>query len=194
MSDTLDLDGIIIELVPEGLTQSTSLNKAKLLIFRDKKSGRHLPVLINSKEYDLIYNAFVKHDFSSLDLFHKLSEVFNIGICSVFISLGEKPGDISAIMGLDQFHEDCTKDFMGEINVNIAEGFVAALMMKAPIYITAMDFARLYNREMGDGRIAIPVASMPRDLLQEALNQAVEGENFELASVLRDEIKKRDEK
>lgn len=188
-----NLKGVIIELVPEGLTQSTSLNKARLIIFRDKDSGRHLPVLINSENYALIYRAFVKNDYRAMGLFKKLTEAFDIHLAGVFLTRDEGDTEMFAVLALVLRHPD-GKVMTKELRVSMAEGFTAAMITGASFYITRYDFEQLYNREMDGGRIAIPVAAMPRDLLQEALNQAVEGENFELASVLRDEIKKRDDK
>ena len=40
--------------------------------------------------------------------------------------------------------------------------------------------------------MALPLAAMSNNLLKEALKSAVEDDNFELASVLRDELNKRD--
>lgn len=187
------LKGVIIELVPEALTQSTSLNKARLIIFRDKDSGRHLPLLISDENFELIFRAFVKNDYSSMKLFSKMARAFSIQLAGVFLVRDEDNGEVYAMLALVERHSDNTL-ITRELRVSLAEGFTAALMMGASFFITRHDFDHLYNREMDGGRVAIPVAAMPRDLLQEALNQAVEGDNFELASVLRDEIRKRDEK
>ena len=41
--------------------------------------------------------------------------------------------------------------------------------------------------------MALPLAAMTEQLLEEALQAAVEEENFELAGILHDELKKRSE-
>lgn len=46
-------------------------------------------------------------------------------------------------------------------------------------------------RETGDGTYSIPVNSVNIEALKEALKRAVEDENYELASQLRDEIERR---
>lgn len=79
------------------------------------------------------------------------------------------------------------------LNVEIANGLAAAIEKGCPIFIFSEEFERLYSRQDGEGKVAIPLSSMGKDLLAEALRQAVETENFELASQLRDEMKKRDE-
>ena len=47
-------------------------------------------------------------------------------------------------------------------------------------------------RQQGEGQVSMPITAMNQRLLQEALNAAVAEENFELASVLRDEIRQRE--
>lgn len=54
------------------------------------------------------------------------------------------------------------------------------------------EFDLLYSRQNGEGQVAVPITAMSGDLLKEALRQAVESENFELASQLRDELKSRE--
>ena len=46
-------------------------------------------------------------------------------------------------------------------------------------------------REIGEGMYSIPVNSVSVEALKEALKRAVEDENYELASQLRDEIERR---
>ena len=42
--------------------------------------------------------------------------------------------------------------------------------------------------------VALPIMSLPDSLLQKALDKAVEEENYEGASFIRDEMKRREEK
>ena len=46
-------------------------------------------------------------------------------------------------------------------------------------------------REVGNGTYSMPVNSVSIEALKEALKRAVEDENYELASQLRDEIERR---
>ena len=60
-----------------------------------------------------------------------------------------------------------------------------------PITIGEALLEHQYMREVGDGMYSIPVNSVSVDALKEALKRAVEDENYELASQLRDEIERR---
>ena len=53
-------------------------------------------------------------------------------------------------------------------------------------------FEEQINRQKGEGQVSMPITAMNKKLLEEAMHAAVEEENFELASVLRDEIKMRE--
>jgi len=180
-----------IEIVPEGLTKSTTLQKAQLLIFKEKGGTRHLPILINTEEYRRVYQTLAKDDYSSMAPLKRLADLFNIRLDGVFFCLGGEKGELCTLLGLSKSSED-GDDEKQILREDIPNGLTAGLLMAAPFFISATTFNLLYNHETHDGQVAIPIAIMPEDLLQEALEQAVAGDNFELASVLRDEIKSRD--
>ena len=46
-------------------------------------------------------------------------------------------------------------------------------------------------REVGGGSVSLPINSLNVALLKEALENAIREENYELASQLRDELKRR---
>ena len=66
-----------------------------------------------------------------------------------------------------------------------------ALQVGVPFYVTIGDALQFVAGESSDGRVAVPIRNMPEELLQEAIGQAVAGDNFELASALRDELRRR---
>ena len=53
-------------------------------------------------------------------------------------------------------------------------------------------FSTRFNKEVMS--VALPIMSLPDSLLQKALDKAVEEENYEGASFIRDEMKRREEK
>ena len=55
-----------------------------------------------------------------------------------------------------------------------------------------MDSEHLHD--MGDGRFSVPITSVSLEMLEEALQAAVEREEYEQASQLRDEIRRRKQK
>lgn len=76
-------------------------------------------------------------------------------------------------------------------NCKAAVGLVLAYTFDAPITIKEELLEQQYMREMGDGVYSMPINSVNIEALEEALKRAIEDENYELASRLRDEIERR---
>lgn len=68
---------------------------------------------------------------------------------------------------------------------------ILACTFDCPITISEALLEKQYMREVGNGMYSIPVNSVNIEALREALKRAVEEENYELASQLRDEIRRR---
>ena len=66
-----------------------------------------------------------------------------------------------------------------------------ALTYGCPIYIRSQLFEQQYVRELGEGVVSFPINALSLELLEDVLRTAVENENYELASQIRDEIKRR---
>ena len=77
------------------------------------------------------------------------------------------------------------------IAVPMAEAVVAALDMRIPLWMERTQFEKQTIRQPSNDSMALPLAAMTEQLLEEALQAAVEEENFELAGILHDELKKR---
>ena len=87
---------------------------------------------------------------------------------------------------------DATSDVEPQyISCPFVEGVAFALQVGVPFYVTIGDALQFVAGESSDGRVAVPIRNMPEELLQEAIGQAVAGDNFELASALRDELRRR---
>lgn len=71
------------------------------------------------------------------------------------------------------------------------EGLILATTFGVPITIFEPLLEQQYMRELGEGRYSVPVNTMNLEVLRQALKQAVNDENYELAAQLRDEIEKR---
>lgn len=72
-----------------------------------------------------------------------------------------------------------------------ADCLILAYTFDCPITIGETLLGQQYMREVGEGMYSIPVNSVNIEALREALKRAIEEENYELASQLRDEIKRR---
>ena len=80
---------------------------------------------------------------------------------------------------------------ISKVPVKSREALSLAYTFGCPITINNELLEQQYMREVGDGTYSIPVNSVNIEALEEALQRAVEDENYELASQLRDEIERR---
>lgn len=86
----------------------------------------------------------------------------------------------------------CNRISLDTLPLRAADAVLLSLAADIPLYIET----RLMQRQSvrfaeGTGGIAIPVNTLSTDMLEEALKKAIAQENYELASQLRDEKKKR---
>lgn len=72
-----------------------------------------------------------------------------------------------------------------------ADALAVALAFDCPVTIHEKLFEKQYMREVSNGTYSIPLNSVHLEALQETLQRAVENEDYELASLLRDEIERR---
>lgn len=174
-----------VELIPEGLTRGVSLQEAYFLMLRDKEGKRFLPALLDKEEYEQIILAINQKKYPSTRLMSLLAHRYNIKLESVHVFYPPH-GNLSASL---IFNNQVTTE---RIACDIAEGIIAALNNNSPILMQRSMFEEQILRQKGEGQVSMPITAMNMKLLEEALQAAVEQENFELASVLRDEIKLRE--
>ena len=78
------------------------------------------------------------------------------------------------------------------VPIRVSDGVLLSLIARLPLFIEQ----NLMNRQsvkykQGTSGVAIPVNTLSNDMLKEALETAISDENYELASHLRDEIRRR---
>lgn len=79
--------------------------------------------------------------------------------------------------------------------IRVSDGVLLAYVAQLEIYMDEALFMRQSAPTKGDNRgMPIPINVLSDDMLQQALAKLVEDEQYELASVLRDEINKRKQK
>ena len=174
-----------VELIPEGLTRGVSLQEAYFLMLREKEGTRYLPSLLNQDEYEQILSAIQNKQFFRTRLMSRLAHRFNIHLEAVHVFYTPQ-GTLSATLVFNQ------AETTEKMPCDIAEGIASALENQCPILILRNKFEEQILRQKGEGQVSLPIAAMNKKLLEEALKAAVSEENFELASVIRDEIRKRE--
>ena len=168
----------------EGLTRGTELKDAFILLFREKDGTRVLPVLIDEDEFETILHAAKENDYTRSRLMNRLAGRLGMPMRGIRVTLPAN-GHASALIDFDRNGE------LVSIQTSVAEAVVSALEAKAPMWLPAEEVSRRLNSLAGDGMMRVPVTAMSNELLQAALRSAVEDDNFELATVLRDELRKR---
>lgn len=175
-----------IELTPEGLTQGTTLTDVFLLIMRESEGSRHLPLILDKQGFQLICQALENQHFPETKLMGKLARVFAITPRRVVVRYTQAGHFFATI-----FWQQAGSNDEHILNTELAQGIATSLEQGCPIVVYREEFNRLHNRQSKEGQVAIPLTAMSGDLLKEALRLAVESDNFELASQLRDEINSR---
>lgn len=83
-------------------------------------------------------------------------------------------------------------DTLEPIQVNVTDALLLAYISQIPVYISESLMKKQsveYKRNVQG--MAIPLNALTDDMLQRALSKAIQDENYELASHLRDEMKRR---
>lgn len=81
-----------------------------------------------------------------------------------------------------------------QLNSRTSDAIALALRFKRPIYTTEEIMEAEHLHDLGEGKFSVPITSVSVEMLEDALQKAIENEEYEQASQLRDEIRKRKEK
>ncbi len=174
------------ELTIEGITRGKELKDAFILILRKKDGTEIFPVLIDEKGFNLIMNALRHKDFTCSHLMHKLAG--RVGMTMIGVRVMQPAnGNTQALLDFELINE------VVSITVPVEEAVVAALEAHAALWVNSESFQRITRAQSNKGaeQMALPLTAMGDKLLKEALESAVAEDNFELASLLRDELSRR---
>lgn len=172
------------------VSQCSKEGNAYLAILKETDGERMLPVLMERHDALMLLLKMKKVYISATPI--DLSDVMLSAFNGFSIRLREVR--ICAVRGgVTYCHLYCEQ--YGERKVisycRASNGLVLAATFKCPITIHEELLELQYMREVSDGTYSMPINAVSKEALQEALKRAVETENYELASLLRDELKKR---
>lgn len=179
----------LLPIIPVGLTKNTTLQGACMIIFKMLEEERHLPFFIDRKAYALLESVMSDDENAQLSLSHTILEALGYRLAYVCISQSDDAVSETRLAVLPADAEDDEEPKY--IVCPFVEGVALALQVGVPFYVTMGDALQFVAGESEDGRVAVPIRNMPEDVLLEAINQAVAADNFELASALRDELRRR---
>lgn len=187
------MNKIVLEVI--GLTHSLSLNEAFALVLADKKSNLKLPIIIGSVEAQSIALALEKYESRrplTHDLFKNFADNYNINVKEVVIDRFREGVFYSQLV--------CEKD--GETSVfdaRTSDSVALALRFGCPIYTNqqVLDEAGVMieeDEDNGENHQDSDFEERSIEELKNMMEEAVEEEDYELASILRDEIKSKENK
>lgn len=178
-----------IELKIYGMSSTIHPAEAYALVLEEVNGERKLPIIIGQTEAQSIKVTMMQYDMPR-PLTHDL-------MCSLMQTFGaylEKIVIYKVKDGVFYSYLYIVKDGVThEIDARTSDAIALALRCKSPIYTLSHIMDNEQMRDMGDGSFALSVNMVSIDILRDALDKAVESENFEQASKLRDEIRRREE-
>lgn len=178
-----------IELKVEGLTRGRELKDAYILILREREGERIFPVLIDEEGFNMIMQAMRNKDYTCSHLMVKLAS--RVGMTPIGIRLMQPAnGKTQALIDFELVNE------IVSITTPIADAVVTALETRSSLWVQRTTFERQtrMNKNGGSQNMALPITAMSDKLISDALQAAVKEDNFELATILRDELNKRKDK
>lgn len=193
------MDKLLLNII--GMTYSHSQSGAYALILGEANGKRRLPIIIGGFEAQSIALGLEKMQPSrpmTHDLLKNFADFFGIEIVEVIINKF-KEGVFHALLVCSQ------NGIVSEIDARTSDAVAMAIRFGCPIstYENILDEAgivmddeknELDLEEQIDAEDEDDFAQYLTSELEEQLNEAIEQENFEQASLLRDEIKKRKNK
>lgn len=187
-----------------GLSYSQTQSGAYALVLAEQEGKRRLPIIIGGFEAQAI--AIELEDMTpsrplTHDLFKNFADSFEVNIEEVII--------YNLVEGIFYAKLICLKDGeTTEIDTRTSDAVALAVRFKCPIYtyefiLESAGIVLEEDAEEGDLKSRSQskpkkkekkgIASLPLSELKERLDKAIETENYEEASRLRDEIQKRSE-
>lgn len=160
---------------------------AYALVLEEVEGGRKLPVIIGHLEAQAIKVMMMKYQPPrplTHDLFPMLTKQIGVELKKVLIYKA-KDGVFYSNLYFDKDGEEI------KVDSRTSDAVALALRYRCPIYTTEDIMDREHLHDVGEGKFSVPITSVSLQMLEEALAVAIEKEDYEQASHLRDEIRRR---
>ena len=180
----------LVELKIHDMSSTLYPADAYALVLEEVEGGRKLPIIIGRQEAQAIKVMMVRYQPPrplTHDLFPALTMQLGASLKQIVIYKA-KDGVFYSYLYFVKEGEEI------KIDARTSDAVALAMRYNCPMYTTKdiMDIEHLHD--MGEGKFSVPIPSVSLEMLEEALQAAIEKEEYELASQLRDEIRKRKEK
>ena len=180
----------LVELKIHDMSTTLYPADAYALVLEEVEGGRKLPIFIGQQEAQAIKVMMMKYQPPrplTHDLFPTLTMHLGATLKQITIYKA-KDGVFYSYLYFDKDGEEF------KIDARTSDAVALALRYKCPMYTTESIMESEHLHDMGEGKFSVPISSVSLQMLEEALQSAIEKEEYEQASQLRDEIRKRKEK
>ncbi len=174
------------ELSVDGLTSSTSLQGAHVLLLREKDGSVLVALPLDATGYRRVQTAVKRKDYTSSHLMLRLAELMGLKLLGVRVL----PPSGGITQGRLDFEDG---NVLRVLDVPIADAVVASLESGCSLWAAPAMIEAHRKRHSPQGTVGLPLRGMEERLLRQALESAVAEDNFELAALIRDELKSREE-
>lgn len=180
----------LVELKIHDMSTTLYPADAYALVLEEVDGGRKLPIIIGQQEAQAIKVMMMKYQPPrplTHDLFQTLTMHLGATLKQIVIYKA-KDGVFYSYLYFDKEGEEI------KIDARTSDAVALALRYKCPMYTIQSIMESEHLHDMGEGKFSVPISSVSLQMLEEALQSAIEKEEYEQASQLRDEIRKRKEK
>lgn len=175
----------IYEFQVKAITSGTRLGDTYLLILQEKGGERIFALPMDAGEAEMMTALLQGHHFTAQHLVEGFKQLlFYTGLVLERVVLSAiESGHYLAYLELNHDGEAI------ESIIDAAAGIMIALETRAPIYVANALISP--DAEAGSGTYMLPVGALSLHVLREALDDAIDNEQYEIAEMLRNEIKRR---
>ena len=179
----------MIELVVSDILSKSSDERAYVMLLRERDGARKILVAIGYIEAQAI--AFAMKNITTKrpithDLFGTIIDALGATMqCAVVRKVEDGTFYSKLVFKVGDSEE------LREVDARTSDAVAIALRCSAPIYIQEELLNRVCIRDEFNGAISIPISIADTKTLKAVMQQAVEDENYELASKLKEELDSR---
>lgn len=179
-----------VELKIYDMSSTLHPSDAYALVLMEAQGERKLPVIIGHQEAQAIKVMMVRYKAPrplTHDLFPALTGQLGVTLKKVLI-YKVKDGVFYSYLHFEKEDGEVIK-----IDSRTSDAVALALRYQCPIYTTEAIMQSEYLRDLGGGAYSVTVNTISLPMLKEALVRMIEKEDYEQASRLRDEIRRREQ-
>lgn len=175
-----------VKLIILGLSEIVGLEELSLLALVDEDKDRQLVVTCDKAMSKLIKRHMTNEPRVGMLYPQVMADVlkaqgcYDLEVWITDVQDGEYQTEV--VDGISQKH----------FPIRCSDGILFSLVSNAPIYASGkLMMKQSVPFRLGENKIGLPLTILSEQMLQMAMQKAIETENFEMASNLRDELNKR---